>query len=377
MNAKKQSINLLLRCIGVLGFLTLSECIKYGKHYPNGEEAVEYIYSKDGMWKYMNPAEYKWNYYNYLSNPPNHPYDKSALIAYADGTHFSTCLDANKHLLLDPKHTGEISIKEGWAFHEHNGRGKEGEKKGKPFTQFWFDDNSLAIYMSLAYEREAPQGLSVYKEFTRWVVLDWDIEYWTPYPPNNYIDQIALNGICYLALHQTQLSYSHWSKILSISSYKYIPSEQQYIYPDIKENYHLGLFQILTSMLLDSYLSRGHIILQHWVSLRSNILNNQERNKTTSLGWISNIGNENSLINTESIAVNVLALSTNSIHVFEAGKEPLKMESKKYFLRPYNALSAVVGTIYIYIYRSIISWIYDTRSQLELSSRKISSTIST
>ena len=38
MNTKKQPISLL--CIGVLGFLALSQCIKYGRHYPNGEEAL-------------------------------------------------------------------------------------------------------------------------------------------------------------------------------------------------------------------------------------------------------------------------------------------------------------------------------------------------
>ena len=52
----------------------------------------------------MYPIEYKWNYYDYPNLPPKHPYNRAAIIDYADGTHFTTCLDANRHLLLDYNH---------------------------------------------------------------------------------------------------------------------------------------------------------------------------------------------------------------------------------------------------------------------------------
>lgn len=84
--------------------------------------------------------------------PANHSYNKDLLIQYADGTHFTTCLDANEHLLCDLKHTGEIDPSScNYAFHEHNGRGPNNTKSGNPFTNFWFDDNSFAVYMSRAY----------------------------------------------------------------------------------------------------------------------------------------------------------------------------------------------------------------------------------
>lgn len=125
----------------------------YGKHYPNGKQAVDYVTGPDGTWKNLNPAEYIWNYYNYSTNPPNHPYDKSSLIAYADGTHFTTCRDANGHLLLDFNHDGELDTTEGkYAYFEHNGRGVNNTAMGTPFTNFWFDDNTLARYVLWALQ---------------------------------------------------------------------------------------------------------------------------------------------------------------------------------------------------------------------------------
>ena len=59
----------------------------------------------------------------------------------------TTCRDANAHLLLDFDHDGELDLASstGFAFHEHAGRGEFNELKGLPFTNFWFDDNSLAM----------------------------------------------------------------------------------------------------------------------------------------------------------------------------------------------------------------------------------------
>jgi hypothetical protein len=111
----------------------------YGRHYPNGAAAVAYAYGPEGMWKEMNPLEYKWNYYCggmpgcvlAAAPPANHSTDKNALIAYAAGTHFTTALDANAHLLWDMNHDGEIDTSTGgFAFDEHNGKGAGGVAKG-------------------------------------------------------------------------------------------------------------------------------------------------------------------------------------------------------------------------------------------------------
>lgn len=121
----------------------------YGKHYPQGKQAFEYITGADGTWLNFSPAQYIWNYYdNPTPVPENHPYNKSALIEYADGTQLTTCRDANGHLLLDFDHDGELDVTEGqYAYFEHAGRGYQNNKYGNPFTNFWFDDNSLARYI--------------------------------------------------------------------------------------------------------------------------------------------------------------------------------------------------------------------------------------
>ena len=112
---------------------------------PNGQQALTYITGFNGTFKQISNVQYIWNYYNFpLPLPDNHGFNKEALIANANGPHF-TCRDANAHLLLDYNHDGEIDIASGgFAYHEHAGRGINNNIMGAPFTNFWFDDNSLA-----------------------------------------------------------------------------------------------------------------------------------------------------------------------------------------------------------------------------------------
>jgi len=122
--------------------INANSLFKYGQHYPNGKSAVDYIYSPDGMWKNMNFIEYRWNYYDFEDNPINHPYDRDTLIAYSNGYNLTTARDANRHLLLDWNHDGEIDTNQGgFAFCEHNGFGVNGKQLASPFSNFWFDDN--------------------------------------------------------------------------------------------------------------------------------------------------------------------------------------------------------------------------------------------
>lgn len=118
----------------------------YGNHFPHGIQAVEYVTGPQGLWRAITPAEYTYNYYDHPAPvPANHPFNTSGLVAYADGTHFTTCRDANGHLLLDINHDGEIdSVSAGYAYFEHAARGTDNVLLGTPFTNFWFDDNSLA-----------------------------------------------------------------------------------------------------------------------------------------------------------------------------------------------------------------------------------------
>lgn len=328
----------------------------YGRHFPNGVAAVDHLYGPNGTWKPLYPAEYIWNYYPdsyYQQNQPNcpidnaHPYGRDSLIAAADGTRFFTTRDANCHLLLDFNHDGWLDTNVGgYAFHEHNGVGVDGLTLGPPFTNFWFDDNWLARYMSETYARPAPYGLSQYSDFNRWSVLGGGIAGWTPYPASSYIDRIALNGVYHRFGGNISVALLHWDLIRNLSGFQYDSANQRYVYPAITDSYHLGLFGILSGLLLDAPsvpAIKRQELLDHWVSLRSNLLSMQERSGPTLLSWKTGIGNNASLINTETTAVNVLALGAGAVDVFEAGKAPMRWANNQYFLRPHNVLSAVTG----------------------------------
>jgi hypothetical protein len=100
----------------------------------------------------LDPAQYNWNYYQQYASPA-HPFNRTALIEAANGSNFYTARGANGHLLLDYKHTFEIdTIHGGFCFHEHDGRGAGGVKRGNPFTNFWyFAVNSLRSFCFLNF----------------------------------------------------------------------------------------------------------------------------------------------------------------------------------------------------------------------------------
>ncbi len=335
---------------GTLG-TTHGEPFSYGRHYPNGAAAVAYAYGPDGMWGHMDPLEYKWNYYSACANGA-HPYDPSSLIAYANGTHFTTSGDANCHILCDVNHSGSLPVPDdcGHAFFEHDGKGQGGAASGVPFTQFWSDDNWLARYMSQAYGRTLADGLSEYADFTRWRILGGDGANWAPYGSDTYIDQIALDGLFYLATGRVTggapSAVDRWSTLLGVSGSTYDAITQRYLYPSIDQNYHMALFKILTDQLLgESALDAATraTLVQHSESLRSDILDNQQTGGTTPLGWCTGIPAGGSLMNIESLAAGVLALAARANSVLEPGVGPMTSDAGTYFLRPYHVLSAVTG----------------------------------
>jgi hypothetical protein len=318
----------------------------YGQHYPNGAAAVAYAYGPDGTWKAMSPLVYATNYYQACATSA-HPYDRSALIAYADGTHFATAGDANCHLLCDGNHDGNVDQPDcGHAFHEHAGKGVGGAATGTPFTVFWFDDNWLARYMSQAYAMPLPDGLSDYTDFTRWRILGGDRTNWTPYGSSEF-DTLALDGLYALAGGDVAGAQSKWNAILTKSNASYDDATQRFLYPAIAENYHMGLFKILTDQLMGDPgvdTATRLLLVQHSEALRSNILDQQEHAASGPIGWRSDRTQTGSLINIESIAVEVLALGARATAVFEPGVPPMTADPNGYFVRPYHAISAVAGT---------------------------------
>jgi hypothetical protein len=315
---------------------------RYGVNYPNGMAAVDYAYGPDGTWRPQVDVSYRWNYYQQYATAA-HPYDRDALFAYADGTHNATARDANGHLLLDFDHDGEIDFTGGGsAFWEHNGRGAGNAVLATPFSNFWFDDNWLARYVAQAYNRPLPNGLSAYPDFNRWQILAGDTTAWTPYG-SDFFDILALDGLYWLARGQASTALAKWTRIRDTSGAAYDSTARRYRYPNIAENYHVGLFKILTEHLLAAGQSAAELT-QHSVSLRSAIVENQQPSGAALTGWTSGVVPGRTLMNTESLAVNVLALGAGARTTYGAGQPPLGTTDNGYAWHPDGVLTASAGT---------------------------------
>lgn len=300
----------------------------YGIHEPNGAAAFKYMVGPEGTWKDVGTVRYEWNYYADCA-VAGRPFDKGALLASADGTGFFTAPDADCNLLWDADADGQVdAIGATQAFHEHNGRGSAGQQLAAPFTNFWFDDNWLARYATRIYGYAAPQGLRDAPR-VRWRILEGDTAGWTRYPDDTF-DHRALNGIHDVAIGDVARATEQWQRILDLSGVYYDSQAQRYVYPNIDENYHLALFEILTALLMDRPAATPGLndtLLQHWVSLRSNILSRQERRGDELLAWRSSVNDLGSLMNTETMSLNVMALGAGAVAVFEAGQPPLTNEN--------------------------------------------------
>jgi hypothetical protein len=241
----------------------------FGQQFPHGNSAVAYLYGPQGTFRELHSVIYEYNYYSQYATP-EHPYNKDALIAMSNGTTITTCRDANGHLLLDFNHDGEIDTSTGGsAFFEHNGYGSNTVSIGTPFTNFWFDDNWLTRYLSEAYGRSLPHGLSDYTDFTRWRILSGAVDpFWVPYK-EDYFDTLALDGLYYLTMNDMNAANEMWYRIFRKSSAYYNTTMEQYLYPGFTENYHMALFKILTDRIKLIQLGSNDEILQHSVALRA------------------------------------------------------------------------------------------------------------
>jgi len=329
---------LLLLCVAassVESFFQGNSSFSYGKHFPDGEKVLDYMIGPDGPWKQIDKLEYIWNYYAQYATA-NHPFNKSQLIAYADGTHTTTARDANGYLLWDLNHDLEVDNTSdyGSAFCEHSGTrwiGDSGNTQGA-FTNFWFDDNLLASYATQAWGVQSPSGLTSQSGYVRWRVVSGDSSDWTPYAsPNSYPDQLALNGLYYLAKGDVASAQSTWESLMGASALNpvYNQNNQEYQYT-VVDRYYLGLAKILTDFLAIATNDTNQDLTQHSVSLRSTIMY-----------IIANQTQEgNHLINTETMSTMLLGLGAGAIATYEAHTK-LQNNDNSYFYRPYHVLSAV------------------------------------
>jgi len=357
----------------------------YGIQQPQGLDAVNYLYSAQGTWRHFhnlidpqNTAPGQVPEYGYycgwtgaVSNqfpigtwgssacPPisSSPYKPLPdLVALANGKTDTSVPSANDDTLyqLTYQQAGTKTGVSGYAFEEHAGRGAGGVLEcGGPkcdFSQFWFDDNWLARYMSEAYGAPAPDGLYAPPGFNRWAIIGGGTADWTPYPsPGNYIDQLCLNGLYDFDTGNDSLAYTLLASALSLAGETYSTANQQYEYPDVYAAYYIGLMAILNDTLLESGEFGGaelDDLVQQSVSLHSKILADQQHSSSGPIGWTTGNGRSSikaGLINTETTTVMVLALSTAAKYTFEPGLAPARSDCTTCLQRPYHVLSAVVG----------------------------------
>lgn len=318
----------------------------FGRHYPNGAAAVEYLYGAEGTWKDQEGISYVWNYYSHCETSAK-PANLIALLRLGSSANL-TSPDINCLLLGDLNNNGDIedNVVTGYAFHEHNGRGANGIQISEPFLHFWFDDNWLARYVAIAYGRPHPSGLHDQGYTLRWRALGGAVDGAMYYSSPTHIDQLALNGILKLNRGDVRGALDDWRSIKAMTGWYYDWTNRRYEYPELRTTYHFGLWGILSERLLAASLdfwSRNEV-LQHAESIRSNLLSLQQKDANGNwLGWTTGINDPRTLINTEAVSTAVLALGTAATWVFEPGQDPLRMGEGQYFERPYHAVSAVAG----------------------------------
>lgn len=307
----------------------------YGTHFPQGFQAAQHLYSSSGTWKqYINMR----NIYGYYNVPQS---EREALISYANGDRATSTPDVNGKVLHDLPYNGAVAS--GQSFHEHNGVGANGQTFGQAFTQFWYDDNWLARYMADAYGAPQPSGLTQPPSSYRWQALSRDASNYVA-PPGYELDKMALLGMAYLDRNDVGAALYCWRDILNRSGQYFNQSERRYMYPSIGDEYHRGLFKILTDKLVNASVSDSdrNLLIQHSISLKSDIISSQQFDSQGPIGWRTSRSESNSLINTETTSIHALALGASAKYSFEPGRWPLSTPTG-FYLRSYNVLSAVKG----------------------------------
>lgn len=350
----------------------------FGQHFPQGSEAVAYLYGPNGTWREQTGTQYGWNFYKHCETPA-HKHDPHAMLMVSAASN-STAPDANCVLLGDFNNDGEVDDEtiSGHAFHEHSGRGLLGEQTSAPFYQFWFDDNWVARYMAEAYDRAHPAGLHDRGHAVRWRLLAGDNRHWRPYPSSSpHVDQIALNGLYKVNAGNLAGALADWRAVRNASGAVYDATRKRYTYSfAAKSIYYYGLWAILSERLLATpfqFRERGEM-LQHAMSVRSSLLALQERDaQGNRLGWRTGTVPE-ALINTETTALAVLALGAQATWVLEPGDGPLLSKLKP--AADEDVLSAVAGqaqpgTVVFGPHWTLAPGSYDVEFSLRTSAKRI------
>ena len=157
----------------LLQFILATCSFKFGVHYPNGYQALSYIYSRDGFWKPLNNLNYLWNKYSAATNHDLNLVEFNSAVIKGQ---FLTCKDLEGHLLGDVSPMdGELdsNIQKGYAFHTHNAKTGSNTNHAtiKPEYTFFYDDNYLGRLIANIYGTDIPFGLGVYNDAIQWSIL--------------------------------------------------------------------------------------------------------------------------------------------------------------------------------------------------------------
>lgn len=333
---------------------------RYGRHWPQGLEAMQSLYDPTyGTWRRVENLSQVYNYYKWdgVERPyfgDGIPADRDATIHHASRPGVQhTCRDADGNVLFDQDDDGHKNSAGGYSFIEHGAIGAGGVRNPRhnPFNQLWFDDNYVARIAAQAAGTPLPAGLHPVNRSIRWSALEGNTQTFAPYPsPWSFPDQLALNGMRSLAVgdHGGALALAN-ALIARINPY-YDASGGVYRFHGLQEAYHVGLSKIFLDHLLDmSSLDCGSVdkVIELSMSLKTMLLEQQLVHgswiwPTKRLGWLSTPGDTNSLANTETTAVNSMALGSMARWVFEP-HWGLYQSANNYFIRPTGAFSAVTG----------------------------------
>lgn len=305
--------------------IPLSHCVNswcFGIDIPNGLAAVNYIYGPEGTWRHIDGLRYRYNYYKSCSDSAaGHPYNRAELVKEANGSKFYTAGDGDCHLLFHAYGDTIQRYVNAYAFEEHNGRGAGGKILGNPFSNFWYDDNWLAHYMSSAYSKSTPAGLTMYSGFVRWKIIDGSTHGWTLYHNDQRaVDLLALNGLYYFAVHEPFNAFLKFNTIISLSGAAYNRVTKQYDFTRMQTVYYYGLALILVTKLMDSRGLPHNVqgaLVPYALSLRAHLLQLQQKKDGHFISWLSG-DSAHDLINTETTVSAVLGLSTDAFYTFEA-----------------------------------------------------------
>jgi hypothetical protein len=359
----------------------------YGIHQPQGLDAVTYLYSANGTWRsYTNLIDVQdtaasvpqygeycgWNttpvayqtpvgVWGLSPNcPPAGAMNPVGNLYYslANDSIATAVPDANQFSLwqLTYQPVGTPTGISGQAFEDNSGKiaGGADQTPYQEFSQFWFDDNWIARYMSLAYGAPSPVVLYAPTTFNRWAIYGGGTTNWTPYSNSSgYIDLLCANGMYYYFTGNYSGAFTNLESALQAAGSIYDSSTQQYDYPAVYAPYYLGVMKILNEFLLESGQFSGVdliALIQQSVSLHSAVLKQQQ--VTTAgvpLGWVTgdpaHMNLQGGNINTETSSVMVLSLSAAAKYTFEPGLPPTITTCTTCYQRPTeHILSAVVGS---------------------------------